>query len=103
MDAVDVDPRSVEPQAQAVVVVARARKDPELLGLSLRVLAWDISGTVGRLVGASAARRGGAGHAGGTASGTSRPRVLASRASVLHELGDVARGAPATWTPRSPR
>ena len=93
MDAVDIDPRSVEPQAQAVVQVARTRKDPELLGLSLRLLAgtfrarWDDSSARPLLDEAvRVTRRHGVWHVAAT--------VLASRASVLHELGDVARGSP---------
>ncbi|MDQ0375324.1 CHAT domain-containing protein [Cellulomonas humilata] len=92
MDAVDVDPRSVEPQAQAVVVVARARKDPELLGLSLRLLAatfrarWDDSSARPLLDEAlRVTRRHRVWHVAAT--------VLASRASVQHELGDVRAAA----------
>ena len=90
--AIDVDPRSVEPQAAAVVAVARARKDPELLGLSLRLLAgtyrarWDDSTARSLLDEAvRVARRHGMWH-------VAAP-VLASRASVLHDLGDAAAAA----------
>jgi hypothetical protein len=40
VEAVDADPRAVEPQAVALVATARTLKDPELLSLSLRALAW---------------------------------------------------------------
>lgn len=92
MDAVDIDPRSVEPQAQAVVQVARTRKDPELLGLSLRLLAgtfrarWDDSSARPLLDEAlRVTRRHGVWHVAAT--------VLASRASVLHDLGDAGAAA----------
>ncbi|WP_315094013.1 CHAT domain-containing tetratricopeptide repeat protein [uncultured Cellulomonas sp.] len=92
MDAVDVDPRSVEPQAHALVDEARVRKDPELLGLSLRLLAatfrarWDDSSARPLLDEAlRVTRRRGVWHVAAT--------VLASRASVLHDLGDAAAAA----------
>ncbi|GEK22127.1 CHAT domain-containing protein [Cellulomonas xylanilytica] len=82
----------MEPQAQAVVVVARARKDPELLGLSLRLLAatfrarWDDSSARPLLDEAlRVTRRHRVWHVAAT--------VLASRASVQHELGDVRAAA----------
>jgi len=92
MDAVDVDPRSVEPQARAVVMVARTRKDPELIGLSLRLLAatfrarWDDSSARPLLDEAlRVTRRHGVWRVVAT--------VLASRASVLHDLGDARAAA----------
>ncbi|MBO3101709.1 CHAT domain-containing protein [Cellulomonas fengjieae] len=92
MDAVDVDPRSVEPQAQAVVTVARTRKDPELLGLSLRLLAatfrarWDDSSARPLLDEAVRITR-------RHSVWDVAARVLASRASVLHDLGDARAAA----------
>jgi len=92
MDAVDVDPTSVEPQARAVVTVARRRKDPELLGASLRLLAatfrarWDDSSALPLLDEAlRVTRRHGVWRVAAA--------VLASRASVQHDLGDTRAAA----------
>ena len=85
-DAVDADPRAVEPQAVALVAAARRMRDPELLSLSLRALArasrarWDES-TARRLLDESVrvSRRHGLHHV--------EALALMSRAAVLLELG----------------
>ena len=89
MNAVDADPRAVEPRAAALVAAARRMKDPELLGLSLRALAWSFRArwdetaarrTLNEAVRVS--RRHGLHHV--------EALVLMSRAAVLLELGSSA-------------
>lgn len=85
-DAVDADPRAVEPQAVALIATARRTRDPELLSLSLRALArvsrarWDES-SARRLLDESVrvARRHELHHV--------EALALMSRAAVLLELG----------------
>ena len=93
MDAVDVDPRSVEPQAQAVVAGGTRAQGPRAARFEPTAVGGDISGTVGRFVRPPAAGRGRSGSRGGTSVWHVAATVLASRASVLHELGDVGAAA----------
>ena len=99
--AADVDPRAVETEAAAAVAAARRRKDPEILGLSLRVLAMALRArwTTGC---APAARRGRARRSSARAARRWRPAHSSRvRRCSRSSAGSTARRA--TSTPRSRR
>jgi len=92
MESADLHPRAVADQATDMVVLARRLRDPELLGLSLRVLAWTYRAlwdeTAARRLLTEAVRIGrrhGLAHVEASA--------LVSRASVLQEMGRTAGAA----------
>lgn len=92
MESADLHPRAVADQATEMVARARRLHDPELLGLSLRVLAWTYRSlwdetSARRLLDEAVrtSRKHGLAHV--------EASVLVSRATVLQEMGRTAGAA----------